>query len=132
MDPKPAAPKTIDEYIARFPMDVQQILQEIRRTIRQAAPQAQETIKYQIPTFTLKGNLVHFGAYKRHIGFYPPPGATGSFKDELAIYAGEKGNLKFPLDKPMPLDLIRRIVLLRVKENLEKAETKSRKYVINK
>jgi uncharacterized protein YdhG (YjbR/CyaY superfamily) len=120
------SPKTIDEYIASFPKDVQAILQKIRMTIRKAAPDAEETIKYQIPTFTLKGNLVHFGAYKNHIGFYPAPRALEEFKKELSAYEGSKGTVRFPFDKPIPYALITRIVKFRVKKNLEKAEAKGK------
>jgi len=122
------APQNIDEYIAGFPHDVQEILEKIRMTIRKAAPDAEETIKYQMPTFTLKGNLVYFAAFKKHIGFYPPT-STGSakFKKELSVYEGAKGSLKFPLDKPIPFGLISRIVKLRVKENLERAEARGKK-----
>jgi uncharacterized protein YdhG (YjbR/CyaY superfamily) len=98
-------PKNIDEYIAGFPNDVQEILQKIRVTIRKAAPDAEETIKYQIPTFTLKGNLVHFAAFKKHIGFYPAPTGIEKFKKELSVYKGAKGSVRFPLDKPIPFDL---------------------------
>jgi uncharacterized protein YdhG (YjbR/CyaY superfamily) len=119
-----AAPKTIDEYIAGFPQDVQEILQKIRATIRKAAPDAEERIAYQIPTFFLKGNLVHFGAFKKHIGFYPAPTGIEEFKEELSVYGWAKGTVKFPLDKPIPYDLIRRIVKFRVKENLERAKPK--------
>ncbi len=122
-----AAPKTIDEYVAGFPQDVQEILEKIRVTIRKAAPGAQEAIKYQMPTFTLKGNLVHFGAFKKHIGFYPVPTGIEQFKDELSVYEGGKGSVQFPLDKPIPYDLIGRIVEFRVKENLERAEAKGKK-----
>jgi uncharacterized protein YdhG (YjbR/CyaY superfamily) len=121
------APKTIDEYIAGFPHDVQEILEKIRTTIRAAAPEADETIKYQIPTFTLKGNLVHFAAFKRHIGFYPEPTAIEAFKNELSVYEGAKGSVQFPLDQPIPYDLISRIVEFRVKEKLERAEAKGKK-----
>ncbi len=121
------APKTIDEYIAGYPHDVQEILKKTRMTIRKAAPDAEETIKYRIPTFTLKGNLVHFAAFKKHIGFYPTPTGTAKFKKELSEYEGAKGSVQFPLGKPMPFDLIRRIVKFRVKENLERAEAKGRK-----
>ncbi len=121
------APKTADQYIAGFPPDVQEILKKIRMTIRKAAPNAQETIKYRIPTFTLKGNLVHFAAFKKHIGFYPTPTGTAKFKKELSVYEGAKGSVQFPLDKPIPFDLIRRIVKFRVKENLERAEAKGKK-----
>ena len=119
-------PSTIDEYIAGFPPDVQEILEKIRLTIRKAAPEARETIKYRMPTFTLKGNLVHFAAFKNHIGFYPVPTAIEQFKDELSVYQGGKGSIRFPLDKPIPYDLIRRIVEFRVKENLERAEAKAK------
>ena len=121
------APKNIDEYIAGFPKDVQEILEKIRRTIRQAAPDAEETIKYQIPTFTLKGNLVHFAAYKKHIGFYPAPRGIEKFKKELSVYEGAKGSVRFPLDKPIPFDLITKIVKFRVKENLARAAAKEKK-----
>jgi uncharacterized protein YdhG (YjbR/CyaY superfamily) len=121
------SPKTIDEYIAGFPKDVQAILQKIRATIRKAAPDAEEAIKYQIPTFTLKGNLVHFGAYKNHIGFYPAPRALEEFKKELSAYEGSKGTVRFPFDKPIPYALITRIVKFRVKKNLETAQAKGKK-----
>lgn len=122
-----ATPQDIDEYIASFPKDIQEILEKVRTTIRQAAPDAEETIKYQIPTFTLKGNLVHFGAFKKHIGFYPTPTGTEEFKNELSVYEGAKGSVRFPLDKPIPFDLISRIVEFREKENLERAEAKGKK-----
>jgi len=118
MNTNPATPKDIDEYIARFPPHIQEILQKIRMTIHEAAPQAQETISYQMPTFTLKGNLVHFAAFKNHIGFYPTPTGTEKFQEELSVYKGGKGSIRFPLDRPIPYDLIRRIVEFRVKENL--------------
>ncbi|HYV39155.1 MAG TPA: DUF1801 domain-containing protein [Gemmataceae bacterium] len=118
-------PKTIDAYISTFPSDVQAILQTLRTTIQKAAPAAEETIKYQMPTFVLNGNLVHFAAWKKHIGLYPPLKASGAFREELAPYAGPKGCLKFPLDKPMPLGLIRKIVKIRVEENRNKAARRS-------
>jgi len=121
------APKTIDEYIAGFPHDVQEILEKIRITIRKAAPDAKETINYQIPTFTLNGNLVHFAAFKKHIGFYPTPTGIEKFKRELAVYEGAKGSVKFPLDEPIPFALISRIVKFRVKENLDRAAAKGKK-----
>ena len=122
------APKNIDEYIAGFPNDVQEILEKIRMTIRKAAPDAEETISYQIPTFTLKGKyLVYFAAYKKHIGLYPAPRGIEKFKNELSVYEGAKGSVKFPLDKPIPFDLISKIVKFRVKENLERAEAKGKK-----
>jgi uncharacterized protein YdhG (YjbR/CyaY superfamily) len=121
------APKDIDEYIAGFPNDVQRILAKIRMTIRKAAPDAEETIKYGMPTFTLNGNLVHFAAFKKHIGLYPAPRGIETFKDELSVYEGAKSTVRFPLDKPIPLDLISRIVKFRVKKNLERAEAKGKK-----
>ena len=127
MNANQAVPKTIDEYIAGFPKDVQAILQRIRMTIREAAPDAEEKISYQMPTFTLKGNLVHFAAFKNHIGFYPIPSGIEEFKEELSAYQQGKGSVQFPLDKPIPYDLISRIVKFRVKENLAKAEAKGKK-----
>ncbi|MFN8472252.1 MAG: DUF1801 domain-containing protein [Anaerolineae bacterium] len=120
-------PQTIDEYIAGYPPDVQEILQKVRQTIREAAPDAEETIKYRMPTFTLKGNLVHFAAFKHHIGFYPAPTGVKEFQEELSGYKGAKGSVQFPLDKPIPYDLISRIVSFRVSENLKKAEAKKGK-----
>ena len=119
--------ESIDEYIATFPEDVQAILQELRATIKAAAPDATEKISYQMPTFYLKGNLVYFGAYKNHIGFYPAPRGIEAFQDELSKYKGAKGTVQFPLDEPLPLDLISRIVQFRVADNLQKAEAKARK-----
>jgi len=115
---------TIDEYIATFPEGVQKILQEIRAVIKAAAPDAEERISYQMPTFYLKGNLVHFAAYKNHIGFYPAPRGIEAFQQELSMYKGAKGSVQFPIDKPLPLDLISRIVKFRVAENLKNAEMK--------
>ena len=122
-----AAPTTIDEYIARFPSNVQAILHKIRQTIREAAPDAEESIKYRMPTFTLKGNLVYFAAFKHHIGFYPAPRGIEAFKDELAAYEGAKGSIRFPLDRPLPLNLIRRIVQFRVADQLQNAKAKKSK-----
>ena len=114
---------TIDEYIKTFPEDVQRILEKIRQTIKKAAPAAEEAISYQIPTFKLNGTyVVYFAAFKNHIGLYPPPPQV--FKKEVSSYAGPKGNLKFPMDKPIPLDLVKRIVKYRVKEILEKGRKK--------
>ncbi len=127
MKTKRTVPKDIDEYIASFPHDVQEVLAKIRATIRKAAPGAEETISYQIPTFTLKGNLVHFAGFKRHIGFYPTPTGIEKFKDELSVYEGAKGSARLPLDKPMPYGLISKIVKFRVKENLEQAEARGKK-----
>jgi len=126
MENEQTTPKNIDDYIAGFPRDVQEILNKIRATIREAAPDAEERIAYQIPTFFLNGNLVHFAAFKKHIGFYPTPTGIEEFKEELSVYGWAKGSVKFPLDKPIPFDLIRRIVKFRVKENLERANNRRR------
>ncbi len=120
-------PKDIDEYIAGFPDDVQDILEKVRITIRKAAPGAEETIKCQMPTFTLNGNLVHFAAYKKHIGFYPVPRGVEQFKKALSVYDGAKSTVRFALDKPIPLGLISKIVKFRVKKNLERAEKQPKK-----
>jgi len=111
--------KTIDEYINTFPSGVQKILSQLRETIRELAPEAEETINYGIPTFKLNGNLVHFAAFKNHIGFYPTPSAIDAFNKELSPYKHAKGSVQFPLDKPIPFDLIRKIVKYRVEESLE-------------
>jgi uncharacterized protein YdhG (YjbR/CyaY superfamily) len=118
---------SIDEYIATFPEDVQSKLKKIREVIRAAAPDAQERISYQMPTFAMEGNLVHFAAHSNHIGFYPTPSGIEKFKKELSVYQGAKGSVQFPLDRPIPYDLIGEIVKYRVKENLEKAKEKKRK-----
>ncbi len=118
---------SIDEYIATFPAEIQRRLQEIRSTIHAAAPQAEEKISYQMPTFFLKGNLVHFAAFKHHIGFYPAPTGIEAFADDLSRYKGAKGSVQFPLDQPMPLDLITRIVKYRAVENMRKAGLKTGK-----
>jgi uncharacterized protein YdhG (YjbR/CyaY superfamily) len=120
-------PKNIDEYIADFPKDVQKLLQQLRSTIKKAAPKAEEKIAYGIPTFTLQGNLVHFGGYKTHIGFYPAPSGLEAFKKELGPYLTGKGTAQFPLDKPLPLDLITEIVKFRAMKNLEKPVAKTEK-----
>jgi len=127
MQSNPSEITTIDEYIATFPADVQKVLQEVRATIKAAAPGAEEKISYKMPTFTLKGNLVYFAAFKKHIGFYPIPSGIEEFKEELSVYEQGKGSVQFPLDQPMPLDLITRIVKFRVRENLAKAEAKAKK-----
>ena len=106
----------MDEYIAGFPTDVQRILQEIRSVIRELAPNAEEALKYGIPTFVLHGNLVHFAAFKQHVGFYPTPSGVEKFKDELSSYRHAKGSIQFPLDEPVPFASIRKIVKYRVKE----------------
>ena len=118
---KPGAPRDIDEYIAGFSADVQQLLQRIRAVVKKAAPDAREAIKYGVPTFVLEGNLVHFGAFKKHIGFYPPVKGDRALQEQVAAYAGPKGNLQFPLDAPIPFALIGRIVKLRVTQNLQRA-----------
>jgi len=121
------AAKSIDEYIAGFPPDIQKLLMQMRTTIRKAAPKAEEAIKYAIPTFVLNGNLVHFAAFKNHIGFYPAPSGIAEFKKELSVYDGSKGTIRFPFDKPLPLKLISDIVKYRVSMNQEKAKTKVKK-----
>ena len=113
-------PRSIDEYIESCPPVVRTLLREMRETIRKAAPQAEEAISYRIPTFKLNGNLVHFAAFKSHIGFYPTSSGILAFKKELSGYKTSRGTVQFPMDKPMPLDLVRRIVRFRVKESLSK------------
>ncbi len=121
------APQTIDEYIALFPADVQEKLEKVRATIRAAAPEAEEAIKYRLATFVLAGNLVHFGAFKQHIGFYPTASGIAHFKDELSAYKSSKGAVQFPLEKPIPRALIRKSVKFRVEENLKRAEAKKKR-----
>ena len=116
--------KTIDEYIAQFPKEVQELLEKMRTIIHKAAPKAEEAMAYGIPTFKLNGNLVHFGGYKSHIGFYPAPSGIEAFKKELAKYEGSKGTIRFPLDKPLPVTLITQVVKFRVAKNLEKVKKK--------
>ena len=116
---------SIDEYIKGFPPGIQKLLKEVRSTIKTAAPEAEETIKYAMPTFTLNGgNLVHFAAFKNHIGFYPTPHGIEAFEKELSAYKGAKGSVQFPLDQPMPLQLISKIVKYRVAQNIAKAKNK--------
>jgi len=122
MQKNSSAPQTIDGYISGFPEDVRQILTHIRTVIKESAPQATEKISYQMPTFYLKGNLVHFAAFPNHIGFYPTPSGIEAFKDEIARYKWSKGAVQFPIDEPMPYDLIRRITQFRVAENLKKSD----------
>lgn len=113
--------KSIDEFIAAYPKDVQEILNKLRAIIKNEATAAEEAIVYGIPTFKLKGkNLVHFSAYPHHIGFYPTPGAIEAFKKELSQYKGAKGSVQFPLDKPIPYELIKKIISFRVKETEKK------------
>lgn len=117
----------IDEYIALFPEEIQEILAKIRQIINENAPEASEKISYQMPTFYLNGNLIHFAAFKHHIGLYPTPNGIDAFKEELSKYKGAKGSVQFPLDQPIPYDLIKRIVLYRVAESEKIAETKAKK-----
>jgi uncharacterized protein YdhG (YjbR/CyaY superfamily) len=119
-------PETIDEYISGFPKEIQKQLKQIRSVIHEAAPEAEEAIKYAMPTFVLDGNLVHFAAFKNHIGFYPVPSGIEKFKKELSPYKQGKGSVQFPLDKPMPLDLITKIVKFRVRENSKKSKSKKK------
>jgi uncharacterized protein YdhG (YjbR/CyaY superfamily) len=114
-------PQNIDEYIEGLPPGVQQTLQKLRQTIREAAPDAEEKISYQMPAFFLNGVLVYFAAYKNHIGFYPTASGIANFREEISAYKNSKGAVQFPIDKPLPIELITRIVKFRVKENLEKA-----------
>ncbi len=112
-----ARPKSVDDYIEMYPKDIQDLLQKLRRVIRESAPQAEETISYQIPTFKLNGrNLVHFSAFKDHIAFFPTSSGREAFKKELAHYKGGRGTIQFPLGEPIPYDLVRKIVKFRVKE----------------
>ncbi len=112
--------ESIEAYIALFPHEVQAVLQKIRLIVKNAAPQATEAISYQMPTFKFNGNLLHFAAYKKHIGFYPTPSAIAHFKEAIQKYKWAKGSVQFPLDKPIPYDLIREITLFRVEEQLKK------------
>ena len=121
------AATTIDEYIAAFAPEVQVVLQQVRRTVRAAAPEAEEAISYQIPAFKQEGVLVYFAAFKYHIGLYPPISGNTRLEKAVAPYAGEKGNLRFPLDRPVPFELIGRITRLRLKQNLAKAASKAGK-----
>src|SRR6478609_1557397 len=118
--------ENIDEYIAGFPEDIQKRLEVVRATIKKAAPKAEEAIKYAIPTFVLNGNLVHFAAFRKHIGFYPTPSGIERFKDELSAYPNAKGSVQFPLDEPVPLGLIRRMVEFRVGEARRRPAAKPR------
>ena len=118
--------QTINEYIAGFPKQVQEILEKLRATIRKAAPEAEEIISYQMPAFKYHGMLVYFAGHKNHIGFYPTPSGIEAFKKELSVYEGAKGSVQFPIDKPLPLGLVTKIVKFRVKENLEMAKLKKK------
>lgn len=126
MKTESSIPATIDEYIASFPYEVQVILQSLRQTIHQAAPDAIEIISYQMPAFHLNGNLVYFAAAKKHIGFYPTSSGVSAFQDKLTEYKTSKGAIQFPLDKPLPLTLVKKIVEFRVRENLAKAKPKKK------
>ena len=117
---KDSAYKTIDEYNKGFPPEVQAILQKVRHTIREAAPAATEAISYGMPTFKLNGNLVHFAAHTKHIGFYPTPSGIEAFKKDLSPYESSKGAVQFPLNKPVPYRLIKKIVAFRVREATQK------------
>ena len=121
-----SAPGTIDEYIAAFPPDVQSILEKIRLTIRKTAPKADEKISYKMPAFALDGDLIYFAAFKKHIGVFPPVRGDKKLSEELSRYRGEKGNLKFPLDEPIPYGLIARVVKCKVKEQGEKVRSKQK------
>ena len=120
-------PPDIDGYILQFAADVQAVLEEVRATIRRAAPDAKEVISYQMPAFKQHGILVYFAAWKKHVGLYPPISGDKALEKAIARYAGPKGNLQFPLDEPIPLDLIERIVKLRVKQDAEKAAARRKR-----
>ena len=120
------AVNNIDKYIAGFPPEIQKLLKQMRLTVAKAAPAVEEAIRYAIPTFILHGNLVHFAAFKNHIGFYPAPSGIEAFKKEVAEYEAGKGSLQFPLDKPLPLGLVTKIVKYRVAQNLEKSKSKKK------
>lgn len=126
MAPRPA-PKNVDDYIARFPPDVRPVLRKVRQTVRAVAPVAEERISYGIPAYRLDGDLVYFAAFKKHIGMYPPVRGDEKLIKQLERYRGEKGNLKFPLDEPMPYGLIRKVVLARMREQRGRARKRSTK-----
>jgi uncharacterized protein YdhG (YjbR/CyaY superfamily) len=127
MNANPDAPADIDAYIARFPEEVRAILQKIRETIRRAAPEAEEAIAYQMPTFRLNGNLVHFAAFEHHIGFYPTPSGISTFSEKLSGYKSAKGSAQFPLDRPIPYDLIAEITAFRAGENDKNAAARKKR-----
>ncbi len=126
METKTDPPKDVDEYISRFPREVQRILEEVRATIKKAAPGAEEVISYQMPAFKFHGVLVYFAGYKKHIGFYPTSSGIEAFRKELSIYKGAKGSVQFPINSPLPLNVISKIVKYRVRENLERANAKKK------
>lgn len=127
MDKTKSTFQSIDEYIKTFPKEVQLILQELRKVIQEEAPEASEKISYQIPTFYLNGNLVHFAAYKNHIGFYPGASGIAKFKKEIDKYKNAKGSVQFPIDQPLPFELVRKIVKFRVGEYKKKVPKKKKK-----
>lgn len=127
MEKGKALPVSIDQYISEAPQEIQQKLRELRTVIKAEVPEAEERIAYGMPTFSQEGNLVHFAAFKNHIGFFPAPSGIENFKDELAKYKTSKGTVQFPLDEEMPMDLVREIVRFRLKENLSKAAAKRKK-----
>ena len=127
MDSSKKSPQTIDEYMANFPAHAQAAMQRLRDLIHEIAPEATEKISYGIPTFVLGQNLVHFAAYKNHIGFYPASSGIAHFEEELKDYETSKGTVRFPLDKPIPYDLVRRITEFRVAENRARAQAKKPK-----
>lgn len=127
MEANKSTPESIDEYILQFPPEVQEILKTLRNVIQESAPDATEKISYQMPTFVLHGNLVHFAAFKNHIGFYPAPSGIEAFKEELSQYKGAKGSVQFPINNPLPYELISKIVKFRVTESNAKVEGKVKK-----
>ena len=127
MEPTSKKFKTVDEYFSTFPKNVKNILTQLRKTIKQAAPQAEELISYNMPAFKLNGILVYYAAYNKHIGFYPTASGIETFKNELSVYKWGKGSIQFPLDQPLPTELITNIVKFRVMRNSEKAATKTKK-----
>ncbi|WP_424765631.1 iron chaperone [Paenibacillus sp. sgz302251] len=118
---------SIEDYILQFPNETQEILTKLRQVIKESAPNAEEKISYQMPTYAQNGNLVHFAAYKNHIGFYPAPSAIEAFKQELSEYKGAKGSVQFPIEQPLPYELISRIVTFRVAENIKKTNTRRKR-----
>ncbi len=127
MKKSPGGFKSIDDYVATFPDDIKEILEKIRTVIKKAAPDAREKISYHIPTFAQEGNLVHFAAFKGHIGFYPTPSGVEAFKEQLSGYEYSKGAIRFPIDRPIPYELIRKMVLFRVRENLAKSDIRMKR-----
>ena len=127
MEENKTIPKSIDEYIVQFPLEIQEKLKKLRGVIKESAPEAQEKISWGMATFVLHGNLVHFAAFKNHIGFYPSPSGIDNFKEELSEFKGSKGAIQFPLTKEIPYELISKIVEFRVAENIKNAEDKLKK-----